>query len=332
MFRLHHPHQPSRAQGARPGRSLEPNRSALAPLAAAALAFAAAAVAPPAARACSICGCDPSVGSLGVDRPARSSLRLGLESRYLQKESGTGDAAEGEKEGRLQLRAQWAPTAPLVLQLELPFYLFKNHYDGAGAQDFATSGLGDAQLSARWEFLRLGGVRPAHVLALTGTLKLPTGANDLAIAGMDPDEHLQRGSGTWDGLAGLHFATTPFEAPLTLFASASGRLNGTNSRGFRYGNALFGGLGGRYAFLADQTLQLSLEAQVRAAGKDRAQDGSHDPDSGGTLGYATAGLAWSFLPDLFVRGTVQLPVVSALNGTQTEHPVAYLGLAYDLAL
>ncbi len=301
-------------------------------LAAALAALAAIAASPPAA-ACSICGCDPSVGSLGVERPARSALRFSLETRYLTKESGAAEDAEGEKEARTQLRLQYAPLAPLVLQLEVPFFLFKQHFDAAGAQDFSTTGLGDLQLSARYEVLRLGGVRPAHVLALTGTLKLPTGANGLSLPGEAPDEHLQRGSGSVDGLAGLHFASTPFDdRALTWFANLSGRLNGSNARGFQYGNALFAGLGARYSLLEHQTLQLSLEGQVRAAAMDLAQDGSRDPDSGGTLGYATAGVAWSFLPDFILRGTLQVPVARSLNGTQSEHPVAYLALAYDLAL
>jgi hypothetical protein len=302
------------------------------PLAAAFAALALALEATPAA-ACSICGCDPSVGSLGVERPARSALRFSLETRYLTKESGTEGDAEGEKEARTQLRLQYAPIAPLVLQLEVPFFLFKNHFDGAGVQDFSTSGLGDVQLAARYEFLRLGGARPAHVLALTGTLKLPTGANGLSLGGDEPDEHLQRGSGSYDGLAGLHFTSTPFDdRAFTWFASVSGRLNGSNGRGFKYGDALFGGLGARYSLLDHQTLQLSLEGQVRVAAMDKAKDGSTDPDSGGTLGYATAGIAWSFLPDFILRGTVQVPVAKSLNGTQSEHPVAYLALAYDLAL
>ena len=305
------------------------------PIALALLAAAAALALVPPARACSICGCDPSVGSLGLDRPSKSALRVSLEDRYLFKESGAGGAAEGEKEDRLLARLQWAPLTALVFQLDLPVFVFKNHFDDAGVRDFSTNGLGDASVSGRWEFLRLGGIRPKHVLALTGTLKLPTGASGLSIAGRDPDEHLQRGTGTFDGLAGLHFTTG--ELPWAFFASASGRLNGTNSRGFQYGNALFGSLGARRSFLDDSTLLVSLEAQVRVAAKDHGKDTATgaqtiDDDSGGTLGYATAGVAWAFLPDFLLRGTVQIPVVKALNGAQSEHPVAYLSIAYDFEL
>src|SRR5207248_4429819 len=59
------------------------------------------------ALACSICGCDPAAGTLGLDRPSASSLRLAIEDRYLAKESWTAGKAESEREDRLLLRAQF---------------------------------------------------------------------------------------------------------------------------------------------------------------------------------------------------------------------------------
>src|SRR3954451_14263336 len=88
-----------------------------------------------AALACSICGCDPAAGTLGFDRPSSQSLRVALEDRYLEKESGAGDNAESEREDRLLLRAQYSPLAPVVLQLEVPYFVFKNHLNSAGVKD-----------------------------------------------------------------------------------------------------------------------------------------------------------------------------------------------------
>ena len=79
-------------------------------------------------------------------------------------------------------------------------------------------------------------------------------------------------------------------------------------------------------------MQLSLESQWRSAGKDRFADGSFDPDSGGQILYATAGAAVAVRQDLMLRAQLQVPTWRALNGVQSEHPVAYLGLAYDWAL
>ena len=108
------------------------------------------------ALACSICGCDPAAGTLGLDRPSASSLRLAIEDRYLAKESGTGGEAESEREDRLLLRAQYSPLRPLVLQVEVPYFIFKNHLNSAGVRDDSATGLGDVTFGARYELLRVG--------------------------------------------------------------------------------------------------------------------------------------------------------------------------------
>jgi hypothetical protein len=41
---------------------------------------------------------------------------------------------------------------------------------------------------------------------------------------------------------------------------------------------------------------------------------------------------YAITDNLLIRGTLQVPVVTALHGVQGEHPVAYLALAYDFAL
>ena len=284
---------------------------------------------PPRVLACSVCDCDPAAGTLGLDRPSASSLRLALEDRYLSKESGSGDNAESEREDRLVLRAQYSPIGPLVLQLELPYYLFKNHLNSTGLQDDGATGIGDVTLGARYELLRVG-LDARHVVALTGTLKTPTGPNARHLPGQEPDEHLQLGSGTWDGLAGISYLYG-FQ-PWTLYANVTGRLNSANSRGFRYGHALFGTLGARRTFLDSHRLVASLEAQVRFAGKDHFADGSTDPDTGGFLGYATGSVGYALTNDLLLRAVAQVPVVKDLNGVQGEHPVVYLTLAYDFAM
>lgn len=282
------------------------------------------------ARACSVCGCDPAAGTLGLDRPSTRSFRFGVEDRLLSKESGTGDAAESERENRAVLRLQYAPLTRLTLQAEVPAFLWKRHLNAAGVQDDDGHGLGDVGFSARYELWRAGGFVPKHVLAVIAGLKLPTGANDRHLDGEEPDEHLQVGTGSFDETVGLSYVYGA--RPWTAFASVSARLNGANSRSFRYGHALFGSAGVRRMFLESERLILSLEAQVRSAGKDRAAGGVYDDDSGGQVYYGTASAAFALTDDLLLRGTVQLPVASSLNGTQAEHPVGYLQLTYDFAL
>src|SRR5205814_2256969 len=93
--------------------------------------------------ACSVCGCDPAAGTLGLDRPGAQSLRVAVEDRYLTKESGAGSDAESEREDRMLLRTQFAPLERLVVQAELPWYLFKRHLNAAGEQDDSATGIGD---------------------------------------------------------------------------------------------------------------------------------------------------------------------------------------------
>jgi hypothetical protein len=287
------------------------------------------------ARACSVCGCDPSSAVLGLDRPAESELRVGVEDRYLQKESGLVEdgSREGEREDRLNLRVQYSPPVPrLSLALEVPVYAWKAHYDVTGAEDDINRGLGDVALTARYELLRLGGLTPRHTIALTATVKAPSGDNThLATADRGEfDEHKQIGTGTWDESAGLFY--TWADLPTVLYGGVSARLNGTNSRGQHYGNALFATVGTRRTFLAGKRLFVALDAQARNAGMDTVPGATYDPNSGGLILYATSTAGFALTSDLLVRGTLQLPVYTALDGAQTEHPVAFLGFAYDVAL
>ena len=285
--------------------------------------------------ACSVCGCDPSSGTLGLDRPSMRDARLAVEDRYLWKESGSvvDDTREGEREDLINLRAQYSPPVPrLSVQLDVPFYAWKAHYGVTGLQDDTNQGLGDVSFTARWEALYFGGAVPRHVIALLGTLKAPTGSNaHLApIDGGVFDEHKQIGTGTWDEFVGISYAYGDF--PTVAYANVTARFNGTNSRGNHYGNAIFGTVGVRRSLLESKHLYLAVDAQVRNAGKDTTPENSYDENSGGFVGYASGSAGYAITNNLLIRGTIQVPVVTALNGAQSEHPVAYLALAYDFTL
>jgi hypothetical protein len=286
-------------------------------------------------RACSVCGCDPSSGTLGLDRPTPGDLRLAIEDRYLWKESGSvaDDTREGEREDRIALRAQYSPPVPrLSFQVDVPFYAWKAHYGVDGLQDDTNQGLGDVSLTARWEALWFGGVVPRHVVALLGTIKAPTGSNShlAAIDGGVVDEHKQIGTGSWDEMIGISYVYGDF--PTVAYANVSARFNGTNSRGNHYGNAIFGTLGVRRSFLESKRLYLAFDAQVRNAGKDTTPQNAYDGNSGGFVGYAVGAAGYAITDNLLIHGIVQVPVVTALHGVQSEHPVMYLAIAYDFTL
>jgi hypothetical protein len=300
-----------------------------------ALVFVLASLASTPLLACSVCGCDPSGGTLGLDRPTSGDLRLAVEDRYLQKESGSVDdqTREGEREDRIGLRFQYSPPVPrLSFQIEVPFYAWKAHYGVSGLQDDTNQGLSDVALTGRYEVLHLGGAIPRHVVALTGTLKAPTGSNNhlAAVDNGQVDEHKQIGTGTWDEFLGLWYSYGDF--PTVAYAGASIRVNGTNGRGNHFGNAIFGTLGVRRSFLESKRLFFALDAQGRNAGKDTVPGNTYDPNSGGFIAYATGAAGYAITTNLLARATVQVPVLTALNGVQSEHPVAYLAFAYDFSL
>lgn len=286
-------------------------------------------------RACSICGCDPADATLGFDRPSQNDLRLAIEDRYLQKESGSADdgSRESEREDRITLRLQYAPPVPrLSFQVEVPVYAWKQHLGSSNVVDDTNRGLSDIIFTARYEALRLGGIVPRHVLSLVGSLKAPTG-NNSHLAAVDDgtiDEHKQIGTGTWDEFIGAWY--TYGDYPTIAYAGVTARINGTNSRGNHFGNALFGTLGVRRSFLENKRLFFALDAQSRNAGKDTVPGNTYDPNSGGFIAYAVGTAGYALTTRLLLRGTVQVPVYTALNGVQGEHPVAFLAVAYDLAL
>ena len=287
------------------------------------------------AQACSVCGCDPSGGTLGLDRPTQGDLRVAIEDRYLQKESGStlDGSREGEKEDRINLRLQYSPPVPrLSFEFALPLYAWKQHLGLTNTVDDTTRGLSDVVLAARYEVLKLGGLVPRHVVALTVAIKAPTGSNT-HLAGIDNgiyDEHKQLGSGSWDELIGAWYTFGDF--PTIAYGGITARINGTNSRGNHYGNALFGTLGVRRSFLETHSLYFALDAQARNAGTDTIPGNTYDPNSGGLITYATGTAGYALTQDLLLRATVQVPIQTSLHGVQGEHPVAFLALAYDLTL
>ncbi len=330
-----------------------------------AAALAGALIAAKPARACSVCGCDPAASTVGLDRPTSSNTRLSLEERYGGKSSGAGDDHEAEREDRVTLRAQFQISRSLVLEGTLPIFLFKQHLNASEVVDDTGHGVGDVQANARWELWRDNAVAPRHVLALVAGVKFATGDNDRASPADDDaapargfgqamrarlahpistqlrrddpggdfgfDEHIQLGSGSTDGLASLWYNSS-LSSATTLFLGAGGRINGDNWRGFHYGHVFLAEGGVRQRFLESQRLAISLELDARNAGHDVYGDGWRDPDSGGFLLYLTAGAFYALGDDWFIRAQVQVPVVHALFGAQTEYPVGFLGVSWDVSL
>jgi hypothetical protein len=283
-------------------------------------------------RACSqcLCGSPTPPGYLLSGLPGR--LRYSLEDRYLSK-SNTLDDAPGEErqtEHRVSGLVLFRASGRLALQLRVPFALKTNTRAETGAPQAVTHthGFGDVEVVGRLDAWRFGNPfsRPAAI-AVVASGTAPTGSSDMRdAAGERLEAHLQPGSGAWSGMAGLAGDASLLSSAVS--ASVLGRVNGTNSHGFRYGKALLLNLG--YARTLSPTWQAAFELNARDAARDRTEEGTPDPNSGGAVLYASPSVRWSGLGVVALDLLVQIPVAQSLHGVQDEKATGRLSLAWAL--
>jgi hypothetical protein len=293
----------------------------------ASLAFVLAGTALP-AYGCSECLCgSPTPPGYLLGEYARG-LSYGLEDRYLSKANalaeGPGD--ERQVEHRIAGFLVYRPAPRAALQLRLPYVFKTNTQRPAGEPEQIAHGrgIGDAEALARLDVWRFGNLFSRRgALALIAAGAAPTGSNEARdAAGERLDAHLQPGTGAWAGTLGL--ATDASFLSAAVSASIVGRLNGTSRHGYHYGDAVLFNLG--CARTLGPRWQAALELNGRSAGRDRTEDGSRDPNSGGSLLYAAPGLRWSGPGGIGLDLLVQIPVARSLNGVQSERTTGRLAL------
>jgi hypothetical protein len=284
------------------------------------------------ARACSQCLCGSPTPPGFLLNTTNGHFSYGLEERYLNKANGLEGGAPGEErqyENRIAGLGIYRPRPNLALQARLP-YVFKNNTEAAAGEEEVvtrTSGIGDADVLARWDAVSHGDMMSSKrsVLGLVAAASAPTGAHEEKDANGDRlDAHLQPGTGAWSAQGGLAFDDVRSATAWT--ASVMGRVNSTDAHGFHYGNAMLFNAG--VARTLNATWQAALELNGRSAVKDKSGD-EEDPNSGGTLMYATPSVIWSGFAPLAIDLMVQIPVVQSLYGDQTEKTTARLALLWS---
>jgi len=286
------------------------------------------AIVTPRAVACSQCLCGSPTPPGYLLGAATDRFDFGIEDRYLAKTNALADSPgeEQQNEHRLGGLAMWR-TGHLSLQARLP-YVWKELTEVPAGEMEATSrshGLGDADALARWDAMRRGSFANQTRLGLVAGASIPTGSNDLRdAAGNRLEQHLQTGTGAWSGTFGL--AGDALRPGSALSASVLGRLNGTNTHGYHYGNALLYNAG--WARTLGPTWQASLELNGRTAERDRTEDGTSDPHSGGTVLYASPGVRWLTTSRVALDLLVQIPVAQALYGVQHEKTTARFAVTF----
>lgn len=189
------------------------------------------------------------------------------------------------------------------------------HYDA--------SGVGEAILQSKWIFFRENRVQGTTRLGIQGRVFAPLGETEATLpTGEVAPQPLQVGDGSWDFEPTLVFTKT--QGRLGLLANAGWRLN-TESGGFEAGDAFsydaavgFRFVPWTYGSLKDQSVVAYLELNGEVAGEDRV-GGELNPNSGGHVLFLSPDLQWIPTPWLLFEGSVQIPVLQDLSGTQLEH-------------
>ncbi|MGH8530495.1 MAG: hypothetical protein ACRETN_11765 [Nevskiales bacterium] len=280
--------------------------------------------APAASYACATCLCgDPSITTLGTEKPFKGRMRGSVEYLTRSETVGTSGVSEHEiEEGRVTYSFSYAPSDRWILGVSLPFV--RKHLERFDLSEEQADDLGDADLSARW-FLGTDERFPARRLwGLQFGLRLPTSAEQKS-NGQPIDFDAQPGAGAIIPSAGAWYGY--YRLPWLLYGSAIGQIAADEGyQGFEAGNVLLLTGLSQYGLHQKLALQLSLDARLKE--KDRFDDGS-DPDSGGLLVMVTPGVAWTVITDLIVNVAYQIPAVEDLNGEQEEDGVFRLGVTYD---
>jgi hypothetical protein len=309
---------------------------------------------PSPARACSMCRCgDPTFNAFGTDVYADGKLRLALDWQRYDKEQGIAGHEDGELGGeheglrsatahhqvdgresavedRLTATLSYAFADRLNLVARLPFSSHRVSEPGHdGVAEETARGLADPEVYAfvqLWSSQFEGGLgRRAWISALAG-VKTPWGQNDQEEDGARLDEHLQSGSGSTDPFGGLA-AFYLLDERSSVYSSLQHRWTGSNDFGYRYGAQTFLNLG--YERKLSRLLDGAVELNYRDADQDRvSSEGDLDPNTGGSVLYATPRVMLDLGRGWVGRVSFQVPVAKDLHGDQTERAVANLGFTY----
>lgn len=306
----------------------------------------------PTADACSICGCGDPL--LAANDPAAiiGLLRLQLDTEYLRVDAGT-DGMPGYTDQLTQLsyrlNAVYRPISRLSIIATLPVLDKTIHQVGGGTDitDSHLTGVGDAELGARYAFWRSinMGIGRVQEFALAGGVMMPTGAHDAKMTVTDPttnavavvpvDPHGQLGTGAWGPFLGIHYR---FEQVNWLaFADFSYRMRTTGSyfdgSQYKFGDAALWSVHGQYRPIA--TLAVDLGIDGRFARVDKTTDAGDTSsttqgNTGGTLLSAAPGVYFNAGRGFWVFARAQIPFYQNLDGEQDVHPSVALGLQYQV--
>jgi hypothetical protein len=230
---------------------------------------------------CASCACgDPTLTTMGTEKPFDRRLRVSTEVRYQEARAGEPGVDEITRTDlRIGTAVAWFPTRWAALALDVP--LVARTASTVTLARERTFSLGDIELRAKlfvWSDRRFS---PTHLVSLVGGVKLPT-APELEEDGVAVNDDAQPGTGSTDPLAGAAYSY--FGDVIKVFASSTVVVPTRGHHQLRGGTQLLTTVAVEWQPSGQERWALFLAADTRLEGAMDEMD-HRDPDSGGFVGY-----------------------------------------------
>ncbi|WP_156312522.1 hypothetical protein [Marinagarivorans algicola] len=270
--------------------------------------------------ACTSCLCgDPTLTTLGTEKPYAGRVQLGWEAIYREEETGTGADLKTVEQLQHTLQASYWPTKKIGLSFVLPVYSTLKLATQNGANQEG-SGTGDLEINTRyyqWQNRR-------YNAGFIAGMRLATGREQTTGTGELIDIDAQPAQGVYQVRLGLWYSRYQYPWSFHSSVMAYVALN-EGFQGFEPGEqATFNGIG-QYAMTKKLSVMLGVEARI---GKKDAFYERLDDHSGGAIAYAVLGLVgqWGASGTWHIKA--QVDAYNGLKGAHEEPFVIYTGLGY----
>jgi hypothetical protein len=273
--------------------------------------------------ACATCGCgDPTLTTMGLEKPLAGRLRASTEVRYQEASAGEPGLDEvARTDLRLDTTLVWFATSWAAVSVDVPLVARTANFVNLGRD--RTMSLGDIDARVKLFVWEDRAFAPRQLLAVMGGIKFPT-APRLSHDGVPVNDDAQPGTGSIDPAAGIAYSY--FWDVVKLYASVTGSLPTRGWGGLRAGKALLGSIAVQLQPAPTWAVMMSADTRLEGAA-DR--DGMTEPDTGGFVGYLSPRVVWSPVTDLLLHVRLSLPLIQRLDGFQHEGAILSAGATLD---